>query len=211
MVNRLVVCAGAILGLSLLLPAMAPKAPAPFIEEKKKAVLLAEEARNAIGEKLLGVEYSAITTTVGHRDAKLLSLAPDFPALLVGWLGEAGIGEGDAVAINTSGSFPALAIASLAAVRAIGARPLMISSLGASSWGANRPEYTWAHIEQDLRRHWPWYASIATSMGGDGDDARDLMPEGRQALREALRVAGVPIILIERDTDPVTARMRLWQ
>lgn len=210
-VTRLTLCAAAVLGLSILLPVVAPTETAPFIAEKRQAVLLAAEAREVIGERLLGVEYSEITTTIGHRDAKLLSMAPDFPALLVEWLKEAGIGKGDAVAINASGSFPALTIASLAAVRAVGARSLMITSLGASSWGANRPEYTWARMERELRQRWPEYTSLAMSMGGDNDDALDLTPEGRRTLMRAMRVAGVPVIPVAGEANAATARMRLWR
>lgn len=211
MVIRLTLCALAVLGLSILLPVIAPTEPAPFYAEKTRAARLAAEAREAVGERLLGVEYSAITTTAGHRDAKLLSMAPDFPALLVEWLRETGIGDGDAVAINASGSFPALTIASIAAVKAVGARPLMITSLGASSWGANRPEYTWAQMELELRQRWPEYTSIGMSPGGDGDEALDLLPEGREALVRALRASGVPEIAADGGTDAVTDRMRFWQ
>lgn len=209
-VKRLCAAALVILGISFALPAVAPREPAPFFDEKRHAVKLAAEARSVIGDRLLGVEYSETTTTVGHRDAKILSMAPDFPALLVQWLHEAGIHEGDAVAINASGSFPGLVIATLAAVDAIKAKPLLITSLGASSWGANRPDCTWAHMEKMLRERWTGWKSIAVSLGGDGDTAQGMDEEGRRMLRLALLHAGVPPLAPESDEEVISIRMRLW-
>ena len=211
MVKHLCLYAAVVLALSYVLPPLAPGQEASFVEEKKLAVRLAAEARDLVGQGLLGEEYTEITTTVGHKDAKLLSAAPDFPALLAQWYKEAGVREGDAVAINASGSFPALNIAALAAAQAVKARPLLISSLGASSWGANRPDYTWAHMEQRLVSRWPAYASLAMSLGGDGDTAQSLPDEGRQALLDALRLSGAPVLTPESPKDIMAARMRLWK
>jgi len=210
MVNRLCIAAAVMLALSFAFPALAPREPAPNFAAKRLAVHRAAEARTIVGERLLGVEYSETTTTVGHRDAKRLSLAPDFPALLVQWLREAGIREGDAVAINASGSFPGLVIATLAAVDAVKARPLLITSLGASSWGANRPDYTWAHMETALRERFPTWKSIAVSLGGDGDTAQGMDEEGRRRLQRALAHSGVPPLTPESEEEAVSARMRLW-
>ena len=211
MVKRLCLCAAAVLALSFLLPAFMPKNLAGHIPEKQQAVRLASEARAIIGPDLLGVEYSETTTTVGHRDAKMLSAAPDFPALLVQWLHDAGIGENDAVAINASGSFPTLTIASLAAVEAVGARPLLISSLGSSSWGANRPEYTWAHMEKRLSTWRPGWKSLAMSLGGGDDIALEMLEEGRKSLLEALHHAEVPHLTPATEREIMENRMHIWK
>ncbi len=56
-----------------------------------------------------------------------------------------------------------------------------ISSVTASTWGANQPGFTWPEIECRLvsTRLMP-RASIAVTAGGDGDVANDLETEGRQ-------------------------------
>lgn len=186
------------------------QAAASYLEEKRLAVELATKARARIGTGLLGEEYTETTTSVGHKDAKILAMAPDFPALLVQWLHDAGIGEGKVVAVNASGSFPGLLVAALSAVEAVKARPLLITSLGASSWGANRPDFTWAHMETLVRNAHPTWKSLATSLGGDGDRAFGLSTEGRQALLDAVRHAGNTLLMPESDEAAVTERMRLW-
>lgn len=211
MVKRLCLAAALVLGVSVALPAFVPKRPAPYIEEKKRAVFLAAEARAVIGDRLLGVEYSETTTTLGHKDAKILSAAPDFPALLVQWLKDAGITRGDAVAINASGSFPALTVAALSAVKAVGARPLLIASLGSSSWGANRPEQTWLHMEKDLTARWPEYASLAVSLGGGGDMAEGMAEEGFQALRRALELTDALVLEPENGMPIAARRIEVWK
>jgi poly-gamma-glutamate system protein len=95
-------------------------------------------------------------------------------------LRQAGIGRGSVVAAGFSGSFPGLDLAVTAACQALGADLMAVSSVTASMWGANQPGFTWPEIELRLvnagviRR-----ASVAISMGGDGDRALDLEPEGR--------------------------------
>ena len=115
------------------------------------------------------------------------------------------------MAVNASGSFPALVIASLAAVESVKAKPLLITSLGASSWGANRPEFTWAHMEKSLRKIHPAWKSIAMSLGGDGDAGEGLSTEGRRMLLDALAQSGVPVLAPATDADIAASRMRLWK
>ncbi|MDT8903026.1 poly-gamma-glutamate system protein [Anaeroselena agilis] len=156
------------------------------------AVATAVRAQAAVGDRLIGPEYTAITTTLGPLAAKKLSLHPDSAALAVRYLLAAGIGPGDRVAVNFSGSFPAVNIAVLAAIQAIGAEPVITSSVGSSTWGASDPDYTWLDIEQTLVAGgiWPW-RSAAASVGGVGDVGGGLTPEGVAAARAAIRRTGV--------------------
>ncbi len=70
------------------------------------AVAAAVRAQAAVGDRIIGPEYTEITTTLGPLAAKKLSLHPDFAALAVRYLLAAGVGPGDRVAVNFSGSFP---------------------------------------------------------------------------------------------------------
>lgn len=134
---------------------------------------------------LLGEDYSPMTTTLGAREAKEVSTNPAWAALLVRLLDASGVGAGDTVAVLASGSFPALALATAAAVEALGAEPLVLSSLGASSFGANVRGATWLDME-----HWVSRAgvmdlrSVLVSAGGENDVGDGLPPEGMAWLAE---------------------------
>ena len=54
------------------------------------------------GTGLIGCEYSDITSTVGDLKAKQLSVNPAFSALITTWLYEAGVRQGDSVAVSFS-------------------------------------------------------------------------------------------------------------
>lgn len=148
---------------------------------------------NATG--LIGPENSPLTTSLGHLGAKRTSTNPNMAGLMVYLLRSAGVRGGDAVAVGASGSFPALIIASVAAIRTIGAEPLVISSIGASEYGASEPRFHWIDMEECLRRRGIWtFRSIAHSVGGEGDLGGDLAPEGLEIARAALRGSGEPVI-----------------
>lgn len=179
--------------------------PGPDYVLKAAAVATAVKAQAAVGDRLIGPEYSEITTTLGPYAAKQLSRHPDFAAVAVEFILAAGVRPGDRVAVNLSGSFPAINIAVLAAIQAVGAEPVVTSSVGASTWGATDPDYTWLDIEQTLvaRGLWPWQ-SAAASVGGVGDTGGGLAPEGVAAARAAIRRAGVAE-LRARDLDEAIA------
>jgi poly-gamma-glutamate system protein len=116
---------------------------------------------------LIGIDYSDLTTTLGDLGAKRASLNPNFAALMVVWLGEAGARPGDRVALSLTGSFPALNLAALSACRVMRLKPLIISSVGASSYGANMEGLTWLDMERILSEagQIPWRSEYA-SLGG---------------------------------------------
>ncbi len=144
---------------------------------------------------VIGVEYSPITTTLGNLVAKRTSTNPDFAALLVRWFHQLGVHEGDIVAVGCSGSFPALALATICATEATQLRPVIIPSLGASSFGANRPEWTYLDMETVLyEKGIIHHRSAAASLGGAEDIGADLSVESRALLREAVHLAGIPLI-----------------
>jgi poly-gamma-glutamate system protein len=144
---------------------------------------------------LIGLEDSPITTSLGQIEAKRTAANPGFAGCVARMLGEAGVGRGDAVAIGASSSFPGMIIAALSAVRAVGAAPVMISSLGASNWGANNPAFTQLEMLDCLRA-----AGIldvrpaALAVGGEKDDGSDMSEEGRALLRDKIRASGLPVI-----------------
>lgn len=99
---------------------------------------------------LIGVEYTDLTTTLGDIRAKQTALNPQFAGLLVMWLKQAGLQAGDKVALSFTGSFPALNLAAVCACEALGLETLIFSSVGASTYGANLPGFTWLDMEKRL-------------------------------------------------------------
>ena len=58
------------------------------------------------GSGLIGVAMSEVTSNTGNLLAKQTTINPNGAAVAVHLLREAGVQEGDTVAVNTSGSFP---------------------------------------------------------------------------------------------------------
>ena len=95
-----------------------------------------------------------------------------------------GVRSNDTVVASFSGSFPGLNLAVMAACKAMGLRLIAISSVTASTWGANEPGFTWPEIEALVSRAGVMPAvSVAISLGGTRDSARDLSDEGRALAR----------------------------
>lgn len=186
--------------------------PATDATQKQQAVELAIAAHSVLANRLPGPEYSIITTTLGSAQAKQLSLHPDFAAVAVDLLHQAGIRPGDRIALNMSGSFPGLNIAVLAAARALGCEPVIVSSVGASTWGATNPQDTWLDMEHSLIRAglWPW-RSLAASAGGVGDRGGGLDKEGLASIRSAMLRNAVPDLGSTNVSEGISRRLALYR
>jgi poly-gamma-glutamate system protein len=145
------------------------------------------------GTGLIGAAYNDLTTTTGSLASKRTSTNTQFAAVVVGMLAEAGVRTGDPVAVSFSGSFPALNIAVLSAAFAMKLRPVIISSLGASMYGANLPELTWLDMERVLSEKGVLpYRSLAASLGGIADTRGGLDGTGVDAGLRAISRNGIP-------------------
>ena len=164
------------------------------------------------GTGLIGLESSPITTSAGRLEAKRTTTNPNFAGLAVSLLREAGVRRGDVIAVGASSSFPALIVATLAGAEVMGVEPLVISSLGASEYGANIPGFDWTDMEDCLRAAGVLdVRPIARAVGGDGDVGRDMSPEGRALLESRGRAGGVPFLEepdLERNVASRMARYR---
>jgi poly-gamma-glutamate system protein len=69
---------------------------------------------------------------------------------MVSWLKKCGVNKNDYIAIQASASFPALTFASIIACETLKLKPFISVSLGASSYGANLPEFTFLDMEKIL-------------------------------------------------------------
>jgi poly-gamma-glutamate system protein len=159
---------------------------------------------------LLGEDYTPLTTTLGSRPAKEVSTNPGWASVMVRLLSGAGVVEGDTVAVLVSASFPALAVATLAALHELGAVPLVMSSLGASSYGANIREGTWLDWESWIRDAGIMdVRSVLVTPGGEQDAAIGLPQEGLVWLREAARRNGADMKRYASLNEAIAARMKL--
>jgi poly-gamma-glutamate system protein len=203
---------------------------APYPEEKLEAARLMARAMEAIqnhrvrrigpidleadptNSGMLGLSSSAITTNTGSLEAKRTTLNPNWAAVVVELLHEAGVQRGSTIALGVSGSFPALNLAAFAAAEILDLDVISIASVGASSWGANIPSLTWLDMERILDEAGILSTrSIAASLGGTRDRAIGMPKTGRRRLRDAIKRAGVPYIETETDLDSIESRMALYR
>jgi poly-gamma-glutamate system protein len=160
---------------------------------------------------LVGPEYTDITTTLGSVEAKRTTTNPNIAGVIVHLLQEAGVQAGDTVAVGCSASFPALLIATLAAAEAMDVHPVVILSLGSSSYGATRSDFTVLDIcEVLMRKGFVNIPPVAVSLGGAGDIGRDYEPETRDRLIGRIRKVGIPFLYEPDLQRNVAQRMALY-
>ncbi len=183
----------------------------PYYKQKLEAARLSQLAQKTLTERvnqlnipidaesdpsetgLIGEQFTPVTTDIGVLSAKLASLNIDFAAAYVDMFYRAGVSKGDLIAVAQTGSFPALNISLYAAMKALELQPVIISSVGSSSWGSTNPDFTWLDMESYLiERGIFHFQSTAVSLGGGGDRGRGLSPQGRKLLIKA----------VERNIEP---------
>lgn len=164
------------------------------------------------GTGLVGQEVSLITNAAGDLEAKLTTLNPNFAAVLVQYFRQAGLKPGDPVAVAISGSFPGLNICLYSALETIELRPVIITSVGASNWGANSPDFTWLDMEALFFNRGIFHTrSAAATFGGGNDMGRGLSPAGRQLIRQAIERNGVPFLESKNIEDAISQRMSFYE
>ncbi len=215
-------------GIYYLAPRIGPTDQADAYDEKLTAAQTMVSAENAILDAdrersersqlvddpviaaMLGLPTSSITTDAGSFSAKVTSTNPNFAALIVDFLREAGVERGDVVAVAYTGSFPALNIATIAAVESMGAEPIIVSTVGASTWGANDPEFTFLDMESVLAgKGIIHHRSTAASVGGDFR-VHPLQPEARTLAQEAIKRNDVLLLNASKLKDSVQQRLSIY-
>lgn len=198
-------------------------------EKKLRAVALMQRAERAIaaakrnrgvaiderndpeGSGIIGPQFSLVTTDRGVQSAKVLAAHPNFAAAAAQLMIQAGVGKGDLVAIGMTGSLPGLNLAVLSACRALGAEPVIVTSVGSSMFGATDASLTWLDMEGVLVKAGLWpYRSVAASLGGGGDVGRGLSPAGRQILVDAIQRSGARLLDAPNVYEAVRTRVALY-
>ena len=161
---------------------------------------------------LVGSPFSLITTDEGDLDAKLTTLDPNFSAAVVDLMYQIDLTAGDTVAVLMTGSMPGANMAVITACEALGIHPVIITSIGASQWGANQVDFTWLDMESILYENDLIPArSIAASIGGRNDMGRLLSPAGRKLITENIAVHQLPLIRRDRLAENIQDRMELFK
>lgn len=136
---------------------------------------------------LIGEQYTPITTGSGSLPIKMSTTNPNFAAMVVQLLKDAGLKERDEIAVCMTGSFPALNVSVIAALQTLKIKPIIVTSVTASSWGANDPNFTWLDMEHELYESGIFsHRSSASSIGGNSDIGRALSLEGRDMIEDAI-------------------------
>lgn len=161
---------------------------------------------------LIGQEYSLITTDQGNIEAKLSATNPNFAAIVVQLLQDAGLKEKDHVAVAVSGSLPGINIAVMAAIETLKLQPTIITSVGASNFGANDPYFTWLDMETLLNDAGIFhYKSTAASIGGGNDAGRGLSPQGRELIIESIKRNKLEFINEKYLEESISKRMEIYE
>ncbi|AEE26546.1 poly-gamma-glutamate system protein [Francisella hispaniensis] len=164
---------------------------------------------------LIGLSMTEITTDSGDLYAKRSSVNPNMAAIFVEWLSELDLKEGDTVAVQATGSYPALDIAMLAAIKTLKLKPLIIFSAGASQFGANRPGFTWPDIYHNLVEKGLFdYDILGITLGGSHDNGYGMTPGAILKLNDAIKRNGYKVINIPythaTDTS-IATRMKMYK
>ena len=161
---------------------------------------------------MIGESYTGITTTLGAIEAKRTTAWPEMGALCVRLLHEAGVRSGDTVGAGFSGSFPAMDLAVIAACQVMGVELIYISSVGASTYGANHPALTFPEMAHRLVEDGLLETdSAAVTLGGGGDVGGGMDPACAEEIRGRLAEAGL-LLLEEPDyRRNLELRQQLYQ
>ena len=172
---------------------------------------MADTVRDPGRTGVIGQEYSVVTTTLGYENAKELSTKPGWAAWLVKDLAGHSIWEGADVAVCMSGSFPALNIAVFAALQELKADVKCISSVGASSYGANEPGFSWPEMERLLYEEGVLKIRSSTvTLGGTGDRGAEWEEYGMQIAMNSVKRSLLPLIKPNNLRDAINKRMRFY-
>lgn len=157
---------------------------------------------------LIGDYFTSITTTLGNLEAKRTSINPNAAALVVRLLHEAGVRPGDRIAVNCSGSFPALNLAVLCAMDAMELEGVVFSSVGASTYGATLEEFTYQDMEYALfAKGYIHRRSEFVSFGGANDQGMEFSEDVKDAIRTRLTGLGYSLWDMSDLEENIQARL----
>jgi poly-gamma-glutamate system protein len=181
-------------------------------QERARLNIPVDPESDPAGSGLIGELLTGVTTNPGHLPSKQTSINPNFAGVVVQMLKRIGAEEGDKVAVGFSGSFPAINICVLAALKVLKVEPIIISSTGSSQWGANLPLLTWPDMERLFaEKSLLPYRSVALSRGGIDDRALGLPKKNREHLDVIMQRNKIPALAVKNYLDSIDKRMELYR
>jgi len=160
---------------------------------------------------LVGQQFTEITSGRGSLPMKLSTTNPNFAAVVVQLFKDAGLEKGDEVAMCFTGSFPAVNIAVCSAIEVLQLKPLLITSVTSSSWGANDPEFTWLDMQHSLYdEQLIHFLPLACSIGGNEDLGKTLSNESRALAEIAIERNGIPYLNQNSLEGNIDKRMEIF-
>ncbi len=134
---------------------------------------------------LIGPETSPIITSRAVLTEKQRAINPNLAAVFVKWLKEAKLQAGDFVAVGVSGSSPSVNIALYSAMRELELKPVIITALSSSRYGASNVNFTWLDMEKAIYSE-TGFSTYAASRGGNRDIASGMNSEGKEILGDII-------------------------
>jgi poly-gamma-glutamate system protein len=203
---------------------------ARYFEEKLKAGQIFQEAMKKVKQErerlaipidiindpnetgIIGAQYTPITFQRSDLSASLTSTNPNFVAILVELLKKLKLKEGDEIAVGLDGSYPAANLALYSAMRTLGIKPVIISSVSSSMWGANIPNFTWLDIEYFLYQEklFPFKSAAATP-GGEDELGRGFSPAARTQLDSDMLRTETQLLMSENLDANIKKRVEYYQ
>ena len=167
---------------------------------------------------LIGIDSteSRMTTKKGFFDSKRAATNPNFSAIFIDWFTKIGLPSNDlsshdTIAVSLTGSFPGANVALLSACKAANIYPVIISSIGSSSWGANEMDKTWLDIENYLiENKYFTDRSIAFSLGGDNDSLNELDQDIKDFLMKKITDKNYPLIESASIKEAISKRIVMY-
>lgn len=180
--------------------------------ERERLGFPADPADDPNGTGMVGPMYTDITTTLGALDAKRSTTNPNVAAMLVDMLLSIGLEPGDRVAVNLSGSFPCLNIAMLCAMDTLGLEGIVLYSVGASTYGATIPSFTYGDMEHFLYTEGLVSTrSAGFSLGGQDDLGLEMPEDLRLEIVERLSGYGYAYLSYDEMQENIQARIQLYE
>lgn len=225
----LLLCASVLLAALLLADGGAQRAETRCYQMQMEAVRLLEECFAHVrsykwelgipieeldyhGTGMIGESYTGITTTLGAVEAKRTAAWPEMGALCVRMLYEAGIRPGDTVGAGFSGSFPGMNLAVAAACEAMDVRLICISSVGASTYGANNEQLTFPEMLHRLKEDGVLQTdSTAVTLGGDGDILAEAEPSLVAEITKRIEATGLTLLYEPDFSENLRRREEIYQ
>jgi poly-gamma-glutamate system protein len=161
---------------------------------------------------LIGIKLSSITNSRGVLSEKQTAVNSNLAAVFVDQLKKAKVKPGDYVAVGLTGSNPGANLALYSAMSVLKVKPVIITSVSSSMYGANRENLTWLDFEAILKQAGMIdFSTSYASFGGRDDLGVGLSDSGMQAMLEAMKRNNVPLLSGNSLEDNINLRMKAYQ